>query len=130
MSKSNEQEPPLGFSEEFPASVVHRLPEEEDQLERIEFSKEKVLDFINNVQESPSYYSSQFELDLERAGLLPRLEESEVLPPRKALTDSDALSEEGQQDQLEEEREQVLKNLYLGTILANLFEDLFSKKNY
>jgi len=130
MSIGNEQESDLGFSEEYPASVIHRLPEEEDQLERIEFSQDKVFDFIHQVQESPSYYSSQFELDLEKAGILPGLEKLKVLPPRKASTEPEAMLEEGQQDLIEEEREQVLKNLYLGTVLANLFDELFSKKKY
>ena len=130
MSIGKEQEPDLGFSEEYPAIVIHHLPEEEDQLDRVEFSQEKILSFVRQVQESPLNYSSQFELDLEKAGLIQGLEESGVLPPKKPATQSELLLEEGQHDLLEEEREQVLKNLYLGTVLANLFDKLFSIKKY
>jgi hypothetical protein len=130
MSKELEQAANQEFPEELPASVAHHLPEEENQLERVEFSEEKVLDFIRQVQESPSYYTSHFELDLEKVGLLPGLEETGVLPPKKSVTEIEpsTLDVEPHPEQLVGERQKALKNLYIGTVLANLFEELFSRK--
>ena len=128
MSKGIEQKADQGLSEELPASVVHHLPEEENQLERVDFSEEKVLDFIRQVQESPSFYTTHFELDLEKMGLLPGLEETGVLPPRNSPTEPESSSEEQQQNQLVEERTKVLKNLYIGTVLGHLFDELFPPK--
>ena len=114
--------------EELPASATHRLPEEEWELESADFTKEKALDYINQVQESPAEYVAHFELDLERAGLLSELEETGVLPPKAPLVDFEYPPQELQEEPAVKERKDALKKLYIGTILGHLFDELFSKK--
>jgi hypothetical protein len=112
--------------EEVPASATHRLPEEEWELEPAEFTRAKALDYINRVQESPTDYVEHFELDLERAGLLPELEETGVLPPKAPLIDFENSPADVQDDPIMKERSDVLKNLYIGTVLGHLFDELVS----
>jgi hypothetical protein len=119
--ESDEQLP-----EELPASATHRLPEEEWELESAEFTKEKALDYINRVQESPAEYVAHFELDLERAGLLSELEETGILPPKGPLIDFENPRADVQNDPIMKERRDVLKNLYIGTVLGHLFDELVS----
>ena len=128
MSKRVEGDQVQSEPEEPPASVVHQLPGEEGKLERSQFSKEKVLDFIRQVQERPSYYSTHFELDLEKAGLLSELEETGVLPPAGPPIDFESSSRSAQRDPAVKVRENTLKNIYIGTLLGHLFDELFSPK--
>jgi hypothetical protein len=114
--------------EEMPASATHRLPEEEWELESAEFTKEKALDYINQVQENPNEYVAHFELDLERAGLLSELEETGVLTPKSPLVDFEYPPQDVQDERIMKEREDALKKLYIGTILGHFFDELFSKK--
>jgi hypothetical protein len=121
--ESDEQLP-----EELPASVTHQLPKEDWELEPAEFTKAKALDYINRVQESPTDYVEHFELDLERAGLLPELEETGVLPPKTPIVDFEYPPQDVQDEPVMKEREDALKKLYIGTILGHFFDELFSKK--
>jgi hypothetical protein len=114
--------------EELPSSATHKLPEEEWELEPAEFTREKALDYISRVQESPTEYVAHFELDLERAGLLSELEETGVLPPKASLVDFEYPPQELQEEPAVKERKDALKKLYIGTILGHLFDELFSKK--
>jgi hypothetical protein len=114
--------------EEMPASATHRLPEEEWELEPAEFSREKALDYINRVQESPTEYIAHFELDLERVGLLSELEEKGILPTRANLIHHEYSDESVQGKPDIKQREDVLKNLYIGTVLGHLFDELYYRK--
>jgi hypothetical protein len=124
VERENDQQAP----EELPASVTHKLPEEEWELEPAEFTKEKALDFIHQVQESPTDYIAHFEIDLEKAGVLSELEEKGVLPSKDPMKDPESRSDDLDDEVVITQREEVLKNLYIGTILGHLFDNLFSKK--
>ena len=128
MSKGRERDADQGLPEELPASVVHQLPEEEGQLDRVQFSREKVFDFIRRVEERPAYFASQFELDLEKGGLLSGLEEAGVLPLGADPNKSETSAGTGHQEPAERAREKALKDLYVGTMLGHLFDELFSNK--
>jgi hypothetical protein len=89
MSKSKEinQNNDQALPEEPLAEVVHRLPAEEWELEQAHLSKEKVIDFIRQVQEHPTFFTTNLALDLEKVGLLSELEEAGVLPLSPARAD-------------------------------------------
>ena len=124
VKQENDQQVP----EELPVSATHRLPEEKGEFEIAEFSKEKVLDFVQQVQENPTHYIAHFEIDLEKAGLLSELEEKGVLPSKDPVRDPESRSDELHDEVFMTQREEVLKNLYIGTVLGHLFDNLFSKK--
>jgi hypothetical protein len=114
--------------EEMPASATHRLPDEEWELERVQLSKEKVMDFIHRVQERPNYYATHFELDLEKMDLLADLEEAGVLPVVKPKNEPTSPPDDTETEQVDDGREKVLNNIYMGTVIGNLFGEIFSRK--
>jgi hypothetical protein len=126
MSSPVEGEPVEIEPEELPASIEHRFPNEERELEKIRFSKERVIEFIRQVQGLPTYYATHFELDLEKAELLSDLEDAGVLPTRQRYLESTSESEAN--GQRPNEREKVLKHIYIGTVIGHLFDDLFSDR--
>jgi hypothetical protein len=108
--------------EELPASIEHRFPREEQELEKIRFSKESVIEFVRKVEERPIYYATHFELDLEEAGLISALEDSGVLPVLEQSLE--ITSESDANAQKLNERAKSLKDIYIGTILGHLFDEL------
>ena len=116
------------LSEEIPPAVTHQVDRGEKDVEEVEFTRDKVLDFVTHVQENPSRYTAHFELDLNRSGLLTDLEETGILPRKDPKADAESSSEDIQYESLVDERDEILKHIYIGTVLAHLFNKLFPNK--